>query len=143
MLKISKNINISKSELIFNAIRAQGPGGQNVNKTSSAIHLQFNIKKSCNLPKDVKYRLLKIPNKKISKNGIITIKSQESRSQETNKAIALERLKELILSASDRPTKRIETKPPKKCKEMRLKNKLFKSATKQLRSKSKLRNHND
>ena len=112
MFSITDELAISEAELDFSAIRASGPGGQSVNKVSSAIHLRFDIKHS-SLPEFYKYRLLRRNDHRISKDGIIVIKAQRHRSQDKNRAEALVRLKELIICAGEKTTsrrKRIEKK---------------------------------
>ena len=95
-LQISDTISIPDSELEFAAIRAQGAGGQNVNKVASAIHLRFDIRASKSLPDVCKQRLLALQDQRISGDGVVVIKAQQHRSQEKNRAAALERLRELI-----------------------------------------------
>jgi ribosome-associated protein len=109
MLQISPDIFIKDRELHFSAMRAQGAGGQNVNKVSSAVHLRFDIRKS-SLPVIYKNRLLSLQDARITREGVIIIKAQESRSQAKNKQIALDRLTNLIQSVLNRPKKRVATK---------------------------------
>ncbi len=134
MLQITKNVAIALSEIDMTAIRAQGPGGQNVNKVSCAIHLRFDIALS-SLPEPFKERLLEMGDQRISKDGIVVIKAQRSRSQEKNKAEGLQRLVELILLASVVPVVRRATKPTRGSQLRRVDNKVRRGLNKAMRGK--------
>src|SRR5437868_13504370 len=122
MLYISSHITIPDSEIDIHAMRAQGAGGQHVNKVSSAIHLQFDVAAS-SLPPLYKEGLLKLKDHRISEQSVVTIKAQQYRSQEQNREDALARLSELIQSVAIPRKKRRATKPTKGSKERRLESK--------------------
>lgn len=134
MIYINDRISIGEEEVKLSAIRAQGAGGQNVNKVSSAIHLRFDVKAST-LPDAVKKRILKSHDRRISSDGVVVIKAQSHRTQEKNRVEAIERLRELIGQATKVARKRIPTRPGRAAKERRLDAKKQRSAIKKLRSK--------
>jgi len=134
MLRISRHVCIPGNEIKISAIRAQGAGGQNVNKVSSAIHLRFDSKSS-SLPGSYKQRLLKLNDHRITKDGIVVIKVQEYRSQERNRNIAILRLKELIKDAVAVRKRRKPTRPTKRSQQIRLDKKTRHGRIKSLRRK--------
>jgi ribosome-associated protein len=134
MLHISNGVQIPAREIEISAIRAQGAGGQNVNKVSSAIHLRFDVGAS-SLPDVFKERLLRLHDQRITKDGVVVIKAQQHRSQEKNREEALQRLQELIRSVAVTRKKRKPTRPTRSSQKKRLDSKTRRGAVKLTRAR--------
>ena len=133
MLRVTDSISLEDSELSETFVRSSGPGGQNVNKVSSAVQLRFDVRASPSLPNDVAVRLMRLAGKRLTKEGIIVIIAQTHRQQERNRADARERLFDLIRQAAVRPVPRRATKVPKAQKRKRVEGKRHRSAIKSMR----------
>ncbi len=134
MLKISNNVNIPIEEIEISAIRAQGAGGQNVNKVSSAIHLRFDVRAS-SLPDFYKQRLLALSDQRLTRDGVLVIKAQRYRTQEKNREEACNRLVELIKGVGVVRKKRKATKPSRSSQKRRMDSKTKRGKTKSLRGR--------
>ena len=137
MLFITSNISIADSEIEFSAVRSQGPGGQNVNKVSSSIHLRFDIRAS-SFPEIYQQRLLQLSDHRITKEAVVVIKAQRYRSQDKNRAEALQRLQALLQSVTHNPKIRRPTKPTRGSQLRRMDKKAQQGKKKIMRSKPSL-----
>ncbi len=134
MLIVTPRLSIPDDEILVEAVRAQGAGGQNVNKVASAVHLRFDIPAS-SLPEDVKARLLEQRDRRITGDGVLVIKAQRHRTQERNLEDARERLRELVLAATQRPKPRKATRPTLASQARRMDEKTKRSRIKSLRAR--------
>lgn len=133
LIPINGHLFLDDSEVEESFIRASGPGGQNVNKVSSAVQIRFDLSGSLSLPEDVRERLARLAGRRLTRDGVIVIIAQRYRTQERNRQDALDRLVALIRRAAEPPTPRRPTKPSRAAKERRLRAKARRAATKELR----------
>ena len=132
-MRISPTISVDENELEERFVRSSGPGGQNVNKVSTAVELRFDARRSPSLPNSVSIRLQKLAGSRLTDDGVIVIRADRFRTQERNREDARERLADLIREATIVPKARIKTKPTRASKERRLEGKKARSETKKLR----------
>ncbi|QEH36883.1 Peptidyl-tRNA hydrolase ArfB [Aquisphaera giovannonii] len=130
MIPVNDRVSLDEGELEFEFIRSSGPGGQNVNKVSTAVRLRFPVATSPSLPEDVRRRLIRLAGKKVGADGTLMILAQEARSQEANRKAAVDRLVEMVAKACERPKPRRPTKPTLGSKVRRLESKRRQSETK-------------
>lgn len=135
MIEITPTISLADDELEFSFIRASGPGGQNVNKVSSAVQMRFDARRSPSLTNDVSVRLQRLAGARLTQDGVIVITAVRFRDQQRNKADAIERLAEMIRKAEPAPVKRRPTKPSRAAREKRLESKARRSVVKSMRGR--------
>ena len=133
MIRITATISIDEDELSESFVRSSGPGGQNVNKVSTAVELRFDVRQSPSLPEPVKTRLMRIAGHRMTKDGVLIIQAERFRTQDANRKDAKDRLVEMVLAATVVPKKRIKTKPTFASKQRRVEGKKKRSTVKKMR----------
>jgi ribosome-associated protein len=135
VIRVSPSISLSESELQFDFIRASGPGGQNVNKVSTAVQVRFDVNGSDALPEGVRQRLIKLAGSRMTNDGVLILTARRHRTQERNKQDGIDRLVQMIQEAASPPRRRKKTRPTRASKERRLKAKKARGDTKQGRNR--------
>jgi ribosome-associated protein len=136
MIRVTDHISLDDDELQESFVRSSGPGGQNVNKLSTAVQLRFDVRRSPSLPNDVAIRLMRLGGRRMTKDGVLVIIAQSHRTQERNREDARERLFALIREAAVKPIPRRATKPTRASKQKRVEGKKIRSNIKKMRGKS-------
>ena len=141
MIEVTNTVSIDDRELEMSFVHAAGPGGQNVNKATTAVQLRFDVRNSPSLPADVKSRLIRVAGSRITQDGVLVIRAQRYRTQEQNRADALARLTELVRRAAHPPKRRRRTRPTAASRERRLRSKRARGETKRLRGPVRREDH--
>lgn len=133
MIHVNDRISIDEHELVWEFVRASGPGGQNVNKVATAVKLRFDVTRSSSLPQDIRKRLISLAGRKVNRQGVLIIDARRFRTQERNRKDAVDRLAGLIRRAAQRPKRRVKTRASAASKRRRLEEKKRRSETKSMR----------